>query len=558
MRRLLVVLALLAVGCAPSAEPEMELASVAGTPIKLSRYRTEYVGYLGRTGLPDEDSRRRAYLNRMIAVELIVRESRDGGVEQTEAFQLEQARFREKALIEGWLADEVFADIRVDPEDEEAMLVRINTQLTARHLFAPSLSEATALAGRLEAGEAFQDLASEVFADPVLAANGGLVGVFGFDEMDPAFEEAAYALEIGEVSGPVRTAQGFSIIRLVDRFVKPVMTDQEFASRRPQIREYVTRVKKGRARRAVLEEIMAEAKPVLNQESAEAFLSSISQTVDSRAVEESAESSIALLPLVTFQADGEGVIWTVGDFVRAARTTSEGQRSLVDSRGRLQALVEGLVARHIMVERAVASGLSRDQRVRDAMAAAEAEWIYEYAYNDLINQVSVPEESVRSHYEANRSEYVIPERVALSEIVAATRRQADSLRAELGKSEFAALARRSSLRPGTAALGGSLGFLSKDELGPWADQVFASQPGAVLGPLEAAGKYLLLQIGVREPSRAATLAEAEPRIRAELKQPLQQAYLRTHVEEMRAKYAVRVLVDSFAALPLRNDAHVSS
>ena len=60
-------------------------------------------------------------------------------------------------------------------------------------------------------------LAKTSFNDPMLRDNGGSLGYFTVDEIDPAFEEAAFAPKIGELSQPVRTNDGYSIIRVDDR-----------------------------------------------------------------------------------------------------------------------------------------------------------------------------------------------------------------------------------------------------------------------------------------------------------------------------------------------------
>jgi parvulin-like peptidyl-prolyl isomerase len=49
------------------------------------------------------------------------------------------------------------------------------------------------------------------------AAPDGKLGCFGRGEMEPAFEEAAFALEVGSVSQVVRTPYGFHIIKVYDR-----------------------------------------------------------------------------------------------------------------------------------------------------------------------------------------------------------------------------------------------------------------------------------------------------------------------------------------------------
>jgi peptidyl-prolyl cis-trans isomerase D len=67
---------------------------------------------------------------------------------------------------------------------------------------------------RLGAGESFADLAEEFSADTASARDGGDLGYAGRGVYDEAFENALFALEEGEVSGPVETSFGIHLIRL--------------------------------------------------------------------------------------------------------------------------------------------------------------------------------------------------------------------------------------------------------------------------------------------------------------------------------------------------------
>jgi peptidyl-prolyl cis-trans isomerase D len=72
-----------------------------------------------------------------------------------------------------------------------------------------------AIASRLEQGEAFDEVAKAESQDTGSAAQGGDLGYFGRDVMEPAFEEAAFALEnVGDISAPVQTEFGYHLIKL--------------------------------------------------------------------------------------------------------------------------------------------------------------------------------------------------------------------------------------------------------------------------------------------------------------------------------------------------------
>ncbi len=63
---------------------------------------------------------------------------------------------------------------------------------------------------------AFAELAKQNSQDPGSAANGGSLGFFGRGMMVKPFEEAAYALKVGEISGVVKSDFGYHIIKLIE------------------------------------------------------------------------------------------------------------------------------------------------------------------------------------------------------------------------------------------------------------------------------------------------------------------------------------------------------
>lgn len=77
--------------------------------------------------------------------------------------------------------------------------------------------EAEAALAALRGGADFAELAAKRSDDPGSKINGGDLGFFPRGQMVPAFEEAAFALQPGQLSELVKTSFGFHIIRLEER-----------------------------------------------------------------------------------------------------------------------------------------------------------------------------------------------------------------------------------------------------------------------------------------------------------------------------------------------------
>ncbi len=74
-----------------------------------------------------------------------------------------------------------------------------------------------ALLKRVRSGEDFATLAKENSEDPSAAQNSGELGYFTKEQMVPEFSQAAFALNVGDVSDLVKTAYGYHIIKCEDK-----------------------------------------------------------------------------------------------------------------------------------------------------------------------------------------------------------------------------------------------------------------------------------------------------------------------------------------------------
>jgi len=103
-------------------------------------------------------------------------------------------------------------------------------QIRVRHILLDTEEEAQTVLQRLEDGEDFAALATEVSTDTLSAELGGDLGWIPKGKMDTAFDEVAFNLPVGEISDVVETPRGFHIILVEDsdddRELDPEILDQ--------------------------------------------------------------------------------------------------------------------------------------------------------------------------------------------------------------------------------------------------------------------------------------------------------------------------------------------
>ena len=102
------------------------------------------------------------------------------------------------------------------------------TSMRAHHILVDDFDSAKRIAEQLqsapekEVDRLFAQLAREFSIDRFSARKGGDLGFTNAGDLNERFEAAAFRLDIGEVSDPVQTEDGYHIIRVVERETRPL------------------------------------------------------------------------------------------------------------------------------------------------------------------------------------------------------------------------------------------------------------------------------------------------------------------------------------------------
>lgn len=136
------------------------------------------------------------------------------------------------SLLRKKVYDAITADVPTEGE-----------KIWARHILVDTEEEAKNVINRLNQGEDFAKLASEVSKDTGSKDRGGDLGWFTKGVMVSEFENAAFALNIGQISQPVKSQFGYHIIQLLGKQVLPLTDDELNTAKQARWNEWLTSAK---------------------------------------------------------------------------------------------------------------------------------------------------------------------------------------------------------------------------------------------------------------------------------------------------------------------------
>jgi peptidyl-prolyl cis-trans isomerase C len=192
-------------------------------------------------GLPAQvqGPERDAYvLDYLIDLKIVARKAEadkmDGGAD----FLRRMAYQRDKALMEG-LFGTIARDATTDAElrkvyNEVSGSQKPEPEIRARHILVATEDEARAAFRRVRGGEDFAKVADAISKDP--GSQGGDLGWFTKDRMVPEFADAAFKLEKGQISDPVKSQFGWHVIKLEEKRAKSF---PDFEQVKDQVKSFV-------------------------------------------------------------------------------------------------------------------------------------------------------------------------------------------------------------------------------------------------------------------------------------------------------------------------------
>jgi parvulin-like peptidyl-prolyl isomerase len=180
-------------------------------------------------------SGRKQFADNVVRIAVLAQEGKRRKLDESSAYRT-QSKFQDANILANMTYEEIGKNAKLDEADVrkyfEAHKAEFE-QVRARHILirvqgspaavrpgqkdlteAEALAKAQDLRKRIEAGEDFAQLARQESDDTGSAVNGGDLGFFRRKQMVPSFEQAAFALQPGELSEPVKSPLGYHVIKV--------------------------------------------------------------------------------------------------------------------------------------------------------------------------------------------------------------------------------------------------------------------------------------------------------------------------------------------------------
>ncbi|WP_208948309.1 peptidylprolyl isomerase [Segnochrobactrum spirostomi] len=206
----------------PGNKPDTVIATVNGTTITeadLGFVAEDFATELAR--VPDSE-KRRILMDVLVDMTLVSQAAEKAGIQDKPDFKERMDYLRLRTLRNTYITDDVQpqvtdADLKARYESEIKKF-QGPEEVHAKHILVAKKEEAEAIIKELQNGGDFDKIAKEKSIDTGSGAQGGDLGYFTHGQMVKPFEDAAFALEVGQITKePIQTEFGWHVIKLEDK-----------------------------------------------------------------------------------------------------------------------------------------------------------------------------------------------------------------------------------------------------------------------------------------------------------------------------------------------------
>lgn len=503
------------------------VAAVGSHSITLSEFANRYNDYLVSTGVNDNIQIRKSILNNIIKEILLYNYDNNKTIFNDPVYK-KQLEWTRKQVILAYLKDqEVYADIKVSEEELRDEFIKTNERIAARHLYARTKEEADNFYQLLQLGFDFETLAKQTFTDTLLQNNGGYLGFFSWGDMDPAFEETLSKLRIGEISLPVETSYGYSIIKLEDKVRKPIITETEFLNNKSKLERELKINKKKPAEEEYINRFFDRTKLTFNEKALENILHNISKD-ELKEIEFDFKKPY-LPECVTY----DGKVYNQIEIEKKIKELPQYHLVKLFSVEKIKAAIEGFIIQDKLMKIALEKGYDKEPKVNETFGKMSMNLFLKYKTKEILDNASINDSLVFKYYQDNLDLYSSENELNVQEIIVESKNLAETIKGDLiNGRDFGKLAKKYSLRNWSAENNGVMGVAPLSKFGNLQELLWKAGVGEILGPKKIEDYYGIFIVLEKIESRPKDFNTVKSVVAHDAKQAVQLKILNEYINKL--------------------------
>lgn len=203
---------------------------------------------------------RKYVLEDLINQELLYMYAKDEKIDENEDFRKEMAEI-EKNVLKQYVINQILTSVEIT-DDEKLSFYEANKAnfsnpetVNAKHILVDTEEKANEILAQIKAGDITFEAAAMANSTCPSKDRGGDLGEFGPGQMVPEFDQAVFAMEVGQISEPVKTQFGFHLIKLESKNEASIPAYEEIADK---VEKTLMFQKQGEVYQAKLNEVKAK------------------------------------------------------------------------------------------------------------------------------------------------------------------------------------------------------------------------------------------------------------------------------------------------------------
>ncbi len=242
---------------------------------------------------------------------------------------------------------------------------------------------------------------------------------------------------------------------------------------------------------------------------------------------------------------------TQADLERELKNLPDFAQKIFEESGGKEKFLDELVKKELLYQEALKKGLDKDAKyLRKLEEFKKISLIGQLLEKEIESKTKVTEQEIKNYYDTHKEVFSPFSQIRVSLILVKTEEEAKNILERLKKGEdFAKLAMKSSIDPGSAKSGGDLGFLSKGQMTPELEAVAVRlKTGEISEPLKTKFGYQIIKVTGKKLGKVVEFEKVKSLISQHLSSEKQKEVFDSYIESLKKSYKIDINKEAISKL----------